>query len=185
MNFFGYFIVGILCCCTIVSSEIRPLESNNVRKLDSSARDGGPNYRLPNNTIPQTYDITLTLALESNQFDFNGTVKIQIKALETTSNITLHMRQLSIATIKLEDKSNNQDIDFEPYTYDTVTEFVIIPTQLEKDKIYLLTITYMGELRTDNHGFYRSSYVNANSMTRQDLSSYSQIIASIIKLQFN
>lgn len=178
MKFFEYFLIGILCFA-VVSGEFRPLEPNNVRKMELDSRDGETKYRLPNSTKPENYDITLSTAVDEDNFNFDGTVKIRVHVLEATSNITIHARQLTIKSIALSDPSTGTDIDLNPYVYEIVTEFLIIPakTQLEKDKYYLLVITYTGELRTDNGGFYRSSYVDAIGVTKQVSSLHSKIIS--------
>lgn len=167
MKFFG-FLIGVLCC-TIVSCDLRPLDPNNVVQLDSrDTRD--TNYRLPNNTIPHTYDITLTTSVDEDIFDFDGTVNIVLEAIEESSSITLHVRQLTIKTISLLVLDTGADIALNEYTLDAVTEFLVIPLKskkLEKGKTYRLSITYTGILRTDNGGFYRSKYVDANGITRQ------------------
>lgn len=173
MKFFEYFLIGILCCA-VVSSEFRPLEPNDARKLQLDTRDGETKYRLPNNTKPENYDITLSTAIDEENFNFDGIVKIQVHVLEATSNITIHARQLTIKTIELFDPNTGTIIDLNSWTYEQVTEFLIIPTktQLEKDKFYLLIITYTGELRTDNGGFYRSSYIDGIGVTKQVSSRY-------------
>ncbi|XP_055306447.1 aminopeptidase N-like [Sitodiplosis mosellana] len=167
MNFVGYILIGILCC-TIVSGDLRPLNPTNVQTFTVDTRDE-QNYRLPNNTKPETYDITIRTTVdeavnEDNDFSFEGTVVINIKALEETSTITLHARQLTITDIRLK-SANGGDIQLE-WTYSIVPELVILATKskLEKDKNYLVTIAYTGELRKDNAGFYRSSYLDANGL---------------------
>ncbi|XP_031633026.1 aminopeptidase N-like [Contarinia nasturtii] len=165
MHTFGYFIVGLL----IVGCTIRDVSSRSRRPLDPKyqriydEKDSEITYRLPNNTKPETYDITITTRIDEGLFDFDGKVAIQIVALESTNSITLHYRQLTITSQSLRKVDDNSMIALDDYKYDKTTELLTFPTktQLEKDKKYILTIEYKGELRTDRAGFYRASYVDA------------------------
>lgn len=150
MELVGHFSIGILLCCAIVSGEIRPLDPNNVQKFTIGSRADEQNYRLPNDTKPETYDITLITTVDEAvdgdeiNFNFDGTVKINIKVLEETNKVTLHARQLTIKTAELFDENTNIAGEFE---YLVVPEFLIIPTKqnLQKDKNYNLVITYTGK----------------------------------------
>lgn len=160
MNNFCSFLVGLLtiaCAIHNVSSD-RPLDHNYVSILDE--KDGEQNYRLPNNTIPETYDITLTTRVDKKDSNFSGTVIIQLIAIESSNSITIHQRQLNILTQKLKKINTNSDISLE-VSYDKTTELLTFKTGtlLEKDQKYLLTITYSGELRKDKKGFYLAEYL--------------------------
>lgn len=128
-------------------------------------QDVGSNYRLPNDTVPETYDITLTTRIDNADFIFTGNVRIGIYVNESTQRITLHHRQLIITNVELWTNANPaQVVAVGAYTYDPVLEFLQIPvTQtLTAGARYSLSIDYIGTLRTDNYGFYRSSYRNDN-----------------------
>ena len=152
MEFVGHFFIGILLCGAIVSGEIRPLDPNNVQAFTIGNRADEQNYRLPNDTKPETYDITIITTVDQavdgddgTNFNFNGIVKINIKVLEDTTKITLHARQLTIDNIELKD--GNTNIATDPHDYQIVPEFLVIPTKttLQKDKNYELTIEYTGK----------------------------------------
>lgn len=167
MKYFVSFFVSALCC-TAVLGYSRPLEPNTLH-LDT--RENAANYRLPNNTKPETYDITLWTYVDEDKFEFNGIAVIQLRALEETSNISLHYRQLTITNIQL--RRENSPILLGENHYDIVTEILSIPTKtnLAKDQEYVLTITYNGTLRGENgadlKGFYRSSYTDSQGIKRQ------------------
>lgn len=129
----------------------------------------GKDYRLPNNTKPIRYDISLSTDVHRGDTAFSGTVKIQIQAIENTNNITLHYRQITIENIVLysnpaspvliEDNVGSTSIDD--------VEFLVIQPRaaLVQNQIYLVEIKYHGLLRDDNMGFYRSFYKNPQGQT--------------------
>lgn len=160
-----YSLVGLLFCVVVVV--------NGWQQIDNAAIDDtvmkNINYRLPNNTKPESYDITLITNIDQNDFNFTGRVVITLRVLEASNNITIHARQLEIKTITLTTVASGMIINLHPHTYDNITEFLVIPTQteLKKDTQYILTVEYAGILRTGSSGFYRGSYTNSKGETRQ------------------
>lgn len=126
-------------------------------------------FRLPNNTKPESYDIKLVTYFEEKNFTFSGTVAIDVRVLEATQNITLHVHELlSIESVKLESEAKN-DVKLDQLAYDKTNQQLTIPTikQLETGTKYILTIQYTGELRSDSPtGFYRSSYVDSTGQEK-------------------
>lgn len=125
-------------------------------------------YRLPNNTKPNSYDITIATNIDRNDFSFSGRVVINLHVLEPSYNITIHARQLNIKTISLA-TSFGVGIHLNPHTHDNVTDHLVVPTQvqLQKDTPYILTVEYSGVLRNDMLGFYRDTYINAKGETKK------------------
>ncbi|KAL7021704.1 hypothetical protein ACKWTF_011988 [Chironomus riparius] len=119
-------------------------------------------FRLPNNTVPIHYDVSLLTDIHLGNFDFFGTVTIDIRVVEASETITVHYRQLSISSIDLLDFSGNMlesNVDFEQIEE---VEFLVIKPHillLEFNR-YKVVIRYRGLLRTDDYGFYRASYFN-------------------------
>lgn len=126
------------------------------------------NYRLPNNTKPDSYDITIATNIDRNDFSFSGRVVINLHVLEPSYNITIHARQLDIKRISLL-TSFGVGIQLNPHAHDNVTDHLVIPTQvqLQEDTPYTLTVDYSGVLRTDRLGFYRDTYINAKGETKK------------------
>lgn len=122
----------------------------------------GISYRLPNDTTPIRYDIWLSTAIHEANFTFEGRVKIQVFTIVNTPNITLHYRQLTITGVTLLDAEQLPIQENVPYVRRDAQEFMDIqPSQsLVSGTIYWVEITYYGTLRTDDAGFYRSSYLN-------------------------
>lgn len=126
------------------------------------------NYRLPNNTIPERYEIELLTNIHNGDTEFDGKVKIRIRATEETESITIHYRQLTIIKIDLLDNDGavlKEDLN---YTSKEDVEFLIINPQqkLTMNAVYHVVITYKGTLRDDNLGFYRSFYETPEGQKR-------------------
>lgn len=122
----------------------------------------GISYRLPNDTTPLRYDVWLSTAIHEGNFTFDGRVRIQVRIILNTPNITLHSRQLTITGVTLLDAEQSPIEENVAYRRREVQEFLDIqPSRpLVSGAIYWVEITYFGTLRTDGAGFYRSSYVN-------------------------
>ncbi|XP_037044998.1 aminopeptidase N-like [Bradysia coprophila] len=122
-------------------------------------------YRLPNDTRPETYDVQLRTWVHEENFEFTGEVNIGIITVTETNAITLHTRQLNIVQIRLFTTGGGPIpglISIGPYTYNSTYEFMRIPINsvLPANTRYNLEIRYSGTLRTNQGGFYRSSYLN-------------------------
>lgn len=139
----------------------------------AAQNDASPfTFRLPNNTRPIAYDIHLTTNVHLNEFPFSGQVAITLTATEATRTITLHQRRLTILSARLTRQATpNVPIVMAAPVYVKRTEMLTFTlataeTDLMTGERYVLTIAYDGELRDDNKGFYRSSYVDASGVKR-------------------
>lgn len=127
-------------------------------------------FRLPNNTRPIRYDIQLTTDIHRAEFNFSGVVRILIEALENTSEITLHYRQITIDTVNLWSSAETPVLlegNITP-ALDERLEFIRIPTaeELVAHEHYIVEVEYNGILREDNFGFLRASYRDSDGETR-------------------
>lgn len=150
-------IVGLTA--TIFALE-PPFETRSVGDVELYDHLSG--YRLPNDTIPEKYNISLITRVDRAQFDFLGNVKIDIFVVNATRQVTVHTRQLTIISVRLSNDSG-RELDLLPWYSNVENEFLTIQTQnidLVKGQRYILEIQYTGTLRTDYGGFYRSSYLN-------------------------
>lgn len=130
-------------------------------------------YRLPNSTVPLKYNIEITTHVHDpnsdQQFEFEGKVIISLRVEEeNVQNITLHYREITVTHVKLSESGSLILIDDDSsFSTDTTYEFLVIqPPSALKVGIYTLEIQYHGELRSDNGGFYRSSYTDASGRTK-------------------
>lgn len=163
-------IIGAFCTFVASQGVPRLYKQSTIDDLLELQTDpiDGVSYRLPNNTRPLNYDVFLKTDIHLGNFDFNGVVTIKIQAIETTNNITLHVRQLTIDQIDLRDSCGTLIESNVSYSIVDVVEFLMIePTvQLVQNEEYIIEISYHGILRRDDSGFYRSSYVTPEGMTR-------------------
>ena len=122
-------------------------------------------YRLPNNSIPHRYDLWLKTEVDKKNFNFSGRVEIHIKVLEPTQIITLHCRQIFITKIDLLDVSRAVISESLHFQYEPIIDFleITLPTQGTMNEELVLVITYTGELRSDNLGFFRTTYSDFES----------------------
>lgn len=149
------------------------LNSINAYESLSKTRDYKPGfYRLPNNSIPLNYDLTITTNVHKKDMNFNGIVLIDVKILENTPAITLHYNSLNITNVKISKISDiNSGTETPQQNYDDLRNFFTLTrenneTLFEKDSNWQLNIEYTGKLRTDNRGFYLSSYTDKDNTTQ-------------------
>ena len=114
--------------------------------------------RLPSHIKPLEYDLFLHPDL--NTFLFKGQVGITLKAEDTKDFLIFHMKHLNYTTIVLAEKKGGKVLENVKVLEYPAYEQVYLQTkqQLQKDKSYVLTISFNGELSDSLVGFYKSSY---------------------------
>lgn len=134
----------------------------NKKQPDNRKFDESVTYRLPNNTRPLHYDILISSGIHAG--DFDGEVTVRIVAIENSSEITLNSKWLAIKNIDLfnaDDQIIQSNVQFQ--LHERVEFLEIIPLQqLLANEEYILRINYAGTLRTDDYGFFRTSYFHEN-----------------------
>ena len=128
----------------------------------------GYSFRLPNNSIPLSYEILLSTAVHEGDFNFNGTVMIRLRTLMASNNITINFKQLSINEVHLFDENSIIIQNYVNFETDNFTELLVIRPQFEllANHEYVIQVEYNGVMRTDSYGYYRGSYVNELGITR-------------------
>lgn len=119
------------------------------------------NLRLPGDIVPIRYEIILDTEVHNDGIrDYEGTVKIDLRVEQDTSQVVLHHRDLSITDVKLLDSRTRTNVPIQQHVYSNETEFLTIPTisGLIKDTLLILEIKFNGKLQTGTAGFYRSQY---------------------------
>lgn len=122
-------------------------------------------YRLPNTSIPLSYDITLKTDIDKGIFNFSGQVKIHVRIeLDNTQEIVLHYRQINITNVDI--KHTNGTLIQANIVSEKISshEFLVIPLPYEfmSTDEFIVEISYLGFLRDDSGGFYYGNYTNAN-----------------------
>ncbi|XP_031623813.1 membrane alanyl aminopeptidase-like [Contarinia nasturtii] len=129
------------------------------------------NYRLNTDVLPSNYVINLTPYFDNVEgkepFTFDGYVKITLEATKTgVKTITLHQDALDIETVTINPKStfsfpSSKKVEIANIDYEEKTNKLSLhlsePLSISPQE-YELHFKYTGKLRTDMHGFYRSSY---------------------------
>ncbi|KAG5684365.1 hypothetical protein PVAND_013600 [Polypedilum vanderplanki] len=122
------------------------------------------NYRLPNDTFPLSYDLSLTNYIHESNFTFNGNVKIHIKIKEETQTVTLHRRDIIIDSIDLYD--GNDILKLSNLQFEYLEEFDFIRVNLEtpqnKDSEIFLDFTFNGLLEEEASGFFKTPFINSD-----------------------
>lgn len=133
-------------------------------------QDDGIQYRLPNISIPETYNIYISTSVHNQNFTFEGSVSIVILVTEDTSSITLHSHRLhTIHDVSLLEEERLVQIPLGIPTYNDNNNFLTIPVLsgvLERGKRYVLNIVYVGMLQDGAKGFYKNSYIDDSGNVR-------------------
>lgn len=166
-----FLLLSLVICnqlFSVIPTDI-PFEPKTVAK--QIPRNDNVHYRLPNNTHPVTYDLSIWTRVDEFDFDFSGHMTIEIVVDLQTREIVLHARQLTIVNVTLTRLRSNIPVQVVllPFEYDVVPEFLRIRTNrtvLNRNDRLTLDIHYLGTLRNDGGGFYRSSYWGDDGMIR-------------------
>ncbi|XP_062537673.1 aminopeptidase N-like [Armigeres subalbatus] len=153
------FNLAVPLALLIVATSASPVDKS-VRAFDT--------YRLPNATIPTHYDLYLDTNVHLDDLAYSGTVKISIQVVESTNQIVLHSTRSVIVSLVLRN-SNQLSVALKGYDFDEDKDFLVVDTAeaLSVGSSYVLEIDFTNSLdRTDAAGFYRSSYVNAEGVTK-------------------
>ncbi|XKL66707.1 hypothetical protein PGB90_010127 [Kerria lacca] len=141
--------------------------TSNYHEYFHSATDKNYNstkniYKLPQTTKPLSYNLTICPELSGN-FNFSGTVEIEILVEDTTSDIYLHSSGLDIKGVNVKKKNRNIEANF---IIEKESELLNIKTSppMVKSNTYVVKIKYEGTLNDNMVGFYRSSYKTGNQI---------------------
>lgn len=127
------------------------------------------NVRLPRSLVPVHYDVELTPRLDGN-FTFNGSVAILVHCATETSNVTLHIKDLNVSDVSVNDAASagGSRVEHDRYDEDKRLQFLVIKLKrpLNAGSNYTIRMNFVGHLNDDLAGFYRSSYVDASGHKR-------------------
>ena len=145
-------MTAVILCALLAIASTTPLTTATKKAND---------YRLPENVIPDNYNIKLKplLSTETDPDYFEGTVTIKVQVLEVTTSIILHAKDLTIKNVTVV-KEDDTEVSVIP-SEDPTFEFLSIINNDGKFEVakYTITISYEGIHSDDMDGFYRSSYM--------------------------
>lgn len=120
---------------------------------------------LPTTTYPVRYDLHISTNVHTGARAFSGNVLIHLVVSESTREIQLHNRLLTITAVKL---YNSVGEELMVLNYSTASEVltILLLNELMVGGVYVLEIDYTANLQTNNSGFYRSQYVTNEGTTR-------------------
>lgn len=143
-------------------------------------------FRLPNITKPESYDLHIIPNLNGLNSTYSGYVKIVIVANTPTDIVTINVKELHITEVTFSefDRQPCKEIKvIEKISVPKNEQFVIkLETALIPDSKYLLTISFRSSIRTDDTGFFLSSYVENKVIKYVQVTSRQRIYFKIKKL---
>ncbi|KAF3426305.1 LOW QUALITY PROTEIN: hypothetical protein E2986_13349 [Frieseomelitta varia] len=122
-------------------------------------------YRLPKTVVPTNYEIILTPELQ-NDFTFKGIVHISAYLRNSTNTVTLHHGRMDITLVTVMVGAQNEKINNTTYDNKTEKYEIRLDKVLKAGTNIMINFEYVGKLRDDMIGFYRSSYVDAKGQIR-------------------
>lgn len=124
-------------------------------------------YRLPNNTRPDTYDISIRTWIDESNYTFTGSVRIGIVAVESTDFIRLHHDVRDVQSVRVH-SADEVPITIGDHSYNAEYDFFTIPIvgpNLTQGTRYFVDIDYVGVMNAYT-GFYHSVYYADGDLVR-------------------
>ncbi|KAL7640964.1 UNVERIFIED_CONTAM: hypothetical protein RMT77_008101 [Armadillidium vulgare] len=167
--FFIFFVTSVVGKMAKSAEQIESIPQGRMQTPDSKEKQRIKNVRLPKNIKPLLYYVRLRPYIYGN-FTFDGHVQMTFEALQDTMNVTLHIYDIITKneTIKIVLKESSKEVKIKSHKYDHERQFYIaqLGESLKKDKIYVISMDFVGYLNTQLRGFYRSSYKDKNGKTK-------------------
>ncbi|XP_058123250.1 aminopeptidase N-like [Anopheles ziemanni] len=151
----------LLALFAAVPNAVQGRAAPSARAFDS--------FRLPNSTVPTHYTLHLDTDIDQGIFEYTGKVQIRINVLETTDQIVLHSLRNVITSLHVRN-SAQLEVPVKGYEFDEEKEFLVInlgTVLYPSSGTHTLDIDFTNSIdRNDQAGFYRSSYVDEQGVTR-------------------
>lgn len=116
--------------------------------------------RLPEDTVPVSYVLSVVPDFETAIPSFTGQVDIAIRVKTTTPMITLHSKDLILDAVKVTDVNTDRVIEGTTWDYVNVREQVqiLMKGYVLANRKYIVSIQFKGTLRDDAKGFFKTFY---------------------------
>jgi aminopeptidase N len=148
-------------------------EKNNASEFDE--------IRLPKDLIPYYYDIKISTNFHGyiKPTEYNGTVGISFKCVNTTNKLIFHSKSLEIRnnSIKIQSiNDTNVETTIKNIYYDSQNEFLIISldSTFKPNQYYKVLIHFKGFIKNDYKGFFSSSFNDDKGIERWIMASQFQ-----------
>jgi aminopeptidase N len=151
--------------------------NSNLNKIDKWLTDNLSiasekiNYRLSADLVPLRYEINLRVQFDNEfeeSFPYDGEITMFFMSNKDTSDLIFHINKIlidnSTLSIKsLTDNSFNQINNFK-WKNDYERQFFVanLAQTFKANNNYTVSMKFTGYLASDNAGFYRSSYLDAD-----------------------
>lgn len=138
--------------------------------------------RLPNDTIPFHYD--LTIIPNTDRGDFKGKVNISLIIKRTRRNILVHSKDLSIDKVDLYFNNNSKVIEVQNVEEIATSELIsVIPKDELYPGFYYLNLEFSGNLLNKTKGLYRSQYKKPDTNERRYVTRINLITIRILDFE--
>jgi len=116
-------------------------------------------FRLPDTVVPTHYDLAIAPDLAASRFE--GTAGITVTVREPVEEVVLNAAELEIHTALARDASGRELVGAVSLDGSHERLTVRFPSALAAGEA-VLTLTYSGAINDQLHGFYRSTFVDAD-----------------------
>ncbi|XP_032687647.1 aminopeptidase N-like isoform X2 [Odontomachus brunneus] len=121
-------------------------------------------FLLPQQVMPVHYNIRLIPHIAEGNFTSNGETSIDVKVLEPTDVVVLHIMELTIDESQTRMTCKDEHaLYYVPKRHDYNNRSEILTLQFDKPLdigVYTLYLKFMGVISSLNHGLYRSFYID-------------------------
>lgn len=149
---------------TTTTTPARTTSSVNPVTTTPASSEIWDKYRLPENLVPEHYDIDLRPILTKNDqglYMFYGKSKAYFTCNTATQHVIIHSKKLTYTEDPVLTDESGSVISSDKFFFAEKTNYLILPLKerLQSGKKYILHTEFEGELADDLAGFYRSEYV--------------------------
>lgn len=165
--------LGVLCGCLLAALVFvgkhygKNTSQADIEKITSKYSV----VRLPNDTFPIHYDITLEPNIISG--DFQGKVNITIDVTQTRENLIVHSKNLSITEVGLESANSSKIFAVQNVRENFMDDTILVyPNQEVLPGVYYLSFNFTGSLLNKTFGLYRSQYIDKEKKEKRYIICY-------------
>jgi puromycin-sensitive aminopeptidase len=126
--------------------------------MDDEAR-----YRLPRTVVPRRYDLVLEPDLDAGTFSGREAVVVDVR--DTVDEIVLNALDLEVGPGRLEGPGGTLEVSSVRIDPESERAHLLLSGTAEPGE-WLLHLEFQGRLSEQLHGFYRSTYTDADEATR-------------------